>query len=92
MIDYNQVTVRQGVGSDGRVQTLSGSITLEEATSRLVVRDGAGQERTIVDILGLTTIRANGEYSNRVGQARDDNRDGVWVAKVGEDLRDEGIG
>ena len=90
MINYNQVTVRQGVGSDGRVQTLSGSITLEEATSRLVVRDGAGQERTIVDILGLTTIRANGEYSNRVGQARDDNRDGVGSQRGRGFGRDKG--
>ena len=50
-----------------------------------------GVERSRLDELGLTTIRSNGEYSNRVGQAESDNRDGIWVAKPGIDLRDQGI-
>lgn len=46
----------------------------------------SGKERTRLDILGLTTIRSNGEYANRVGQAGDDGRDGIWTAKDTEDL------
>lgn len=49
--------------------------------------DELGNERTRLDELGLTTIRANGEYANRVGQAGDDNRDGIWTANDDEDLK-----
>lgn len=51
-----------------------------------------GVERTKLDVLGLTTVRQDGTYANRVGQARDDGRDGIWTAKPGIDLRNEGIG
>lgn len=51
----------------------------------------SGQERSRVDVLGLTTIRADGTYANRVGQASDDFRDGIWTADPNEDLRSLGI-
>lgn len=72
--------------------SLNGRIVLDEGRGKISVTELSGQERTRLDLLGLTTIRTNGEYSARYGQARDDNRDGAWVAKIGEDLRDEGIG
>jgi len=49
------------------------------------------QERTRLDTLGLTTIREDGTYATRVGQASSDNRDGMWNIKPGIDLRDKGI-
>lgn len=50
-----------------------------------------GEERSRLDPQGLTTIRSDGTYANRVGQASDNNRDGIWAAKPGIDLRDKGI-
>jgi hypothetical protein len=71
--------------------TFNGKIQLDEIRGRFVVTDNDNNERTIVDIKGLTTIRSDGTYANRVGQASDDGRDGVWTVKPGVDLRDEGI-
>lgn len=48
-------------------------------------------ERSRLGELGLTTIRDDGTHANRVGQAQSDKRDGIWSAKPGVDLRDEGI-
>jgi len=53
--------------------------------------DDGKNERSRIDQLGLTTIRSDGTYSNRVGQASDDGRDGIWTAKPSEDLTDLGI-
>lgn len=75
----------------GIVGSQNGRIIIDEAQGRLSITEQGGQERTRLDLLGLTTIRSNGEYSNRVGQASSDNRDGIWVAKPGIDLRDQGI-
>lgn len=72
--------------------SLDGRIVLDEGRGKISITEQGGQERTRLDLLGLTTIRSNGEYANRVGQARDDNRDGVWTASAGEDLRDIGVG
>lgn len=72
--------------------SLNGRIVLDEGRGKISITETSGQERTRLDLLGLTTIRTNGEYANRVGQARDDNRDGVWTAKPGIDLRDKGVG
>jgi hypothetical protein len=46
----------------------------------------SGNERTRLDELGLTTIRSDGTYANRVGQAGSDDRDGIWTAKPTQDL------
>ena len=78
--------------SQGIVGSQNGRIILDEAQGRISITEQSGQERTRLDLLGLTTIRSNNEYANRVGQARDDNRDGMWTAKPGVDLRDQGIG
>lgn len=72
--------------------SLDGRIVLDEGRGKISITEQSGQERTRLDLLGLTTIRSSGEYSARYGQARDNNRDGAWVAKDNEDLRDEGIG
>lgn len=77
--------------SQGILGSQNGRIIIDEAQGRLSITEQGGQERTRLDLLGLTTIRSNGEYSNRVGQAESDNRDGIWVAKPGVDLRDQGI-
>lgn len=81
------------IGGSRRISTLSGDIRLEQNKGRLAVYDtGTSQERTIVDIRGLTTIRSDGTYAGRYGQASNDNRDGAWVAAPNIDLRDLGIG
>lgn len=72
--------------------SLDGRIVLDEGRGRISITEQSGQERTRLDLLGLTTIRSNGEFANRVGQARDDLRDGNWTANDDTDLRDEGIG
>lgn len=71
--------------------SLNGRIVLDEGRGKISITEQSGQERTRLDLLGLTTIRTNGTEANRVGQARSDNRDGIWTAKPGVDLRDEGI-
>lgn len=71
--------------------SLNGRIVLDEGRGTISITEQSGQERTRLDLLGLTTIRSDGTHANRVGQARDDLRDGVWSAKPGIDLRDEGI-
>lgn len=48
--------------------------------------DSNGRERSRLDTLGLTTIRSDGTYANRVGQAKNNQRDGMWSAKTGQDL------
>lgn len=72
--------------------SLNGRIIQDEGRGVISITEQSGQERTRLDLLGLTTIRTNGEYANRVGQARDDNRDGIWTAAPGEDLLDLGVG
>lgn len=72
--------------------SLNGRIVLDEGRGKISITEQSGQERTTLDLLGLTTIRSNGQYAGRYGQARDNNRDGAWVAKPGEDLRDSGVG
>lgn len=68
--------------------SLNGRIILDEGRGRISVTEQSGQERTRLDLLGLTTIRSDNTYANRVGQAADDLRDGVWSAEPGEDLAD----
>lgn len=72
--------------------SLSGRIVFDESRGKIAVTEEGGQERTRMDLLGLTTIRSDGTYANRVGQASSDLRDGMWSAKPSEDLRDLGIG
>ena len=86
MINYNDLRIRQGLGGDGNIQTLSGSITLEEATGRLVVRDGVtNQELVRLDRDGFLFNDGNdrrillGRYATRIGQ---------WVSKPGIDVID----
>ena len=70
-----------GLGVERTVQDVDG----------IHVFDPDGNERSRIDTLGLTTIRSNGTYANRVGQAGSDGRDGIWTAKPSVDLRNEGI-
>lgn len=65
--------------------TLDGSVAIEQGRGRVVIYNG-GKPRSILDEVGLTTVRTDGTYAVRAGQARDDLRDGVWVAKPGQDL------
>lgn len=76
----------------GLTGSLNGRIVLDEGRGKISITEQSGQERTRLDLLGLTTIRSDGTYSNRVGQARDDLRDGIWTLKAPLDLRDDGIG
>lgn len=66
--------------------SLNGRIQLDEGRGKISITEQDGQERTRLDLLGLTTIRTDGTYANRVGQAAEDFRDGIWSAKNGEDL------
>lgn len=66
--------------------SLNGRIVLDEGRGKISITEQSGQERTRLDLLGLTTIRTDGTYANRVGQAAEDLRDGIWSAKSGEDL------
>lgn len=75
--------------SQGLVGSLNGRILLDQGRGRIVVTETNGQERTRLDLLGLTTIRSDGTYSNRVGQAANDLRDGIWTAEPTVDLRNE---
>lgn len=72
--------------------SLNGRIVLDEGRGKISITEQSGQERTRIDLLGLTTIRSDGTFAIRTGQAADDNRDGNWVAKPDIDLRDEGVG
>lgn len=74
-----------------RVGTLNGKIALEQNTGRLVVRDIANQERTIVDLEGLSVNDTDGRRQVKTGIAHSDGRAGNWVAKPGVDLKDRGI-
>jgi len=73
----------------GRVSTLDGSISLDSASGRLVVRDSiTGQEMTRVDKLGLSIIEPDtGRHRTRVGITTTDGRTGSWTSKPGEDVR-----
>lgn len=71
--------------------TLDGRIVFDEGRGKIAITDQSGQERTRLDILGLTTIRSDGTTANRVGQAESDLRDGIWSAKPGVDLKNKGI-
>jgi len=67
--------------------SLNGRIILNEGRGEISITEQNGQQRTRLDLLGLTTIRSDGTYSNRVGQAEGDRRDGIWTAKPGKDLK-----
>ena len=67
--------------------SLNGRIILNEGRGEISITEQNGQQRTRLDLLGLTTIRSDGTYSNRVGQAEGDSRDGIWTAKPGKDLK-----
>lgn len=69
--------------------SLNGRIVLDEARGRISITEKSGQERTRLDTLGLTTIRSDGSEVNRVGQADNDLRNGIWSVEDGVDLRDE---
>lgn len=71
------------------VGSLNGRIALDEGRGMISITEQSGQERTRIDLLGLTTIRSNGTYANRVGQAKNDLRDGIWTAQPNVDLRNE---
>lgn len=86
MIDFNQVTVRTGTGGDGRVQTLSGSITLEEATGRLVVRDGVTNDELVR--LDRDGFLFNDGNNRRILLGRYATRVGLWISRPGEDVID----
>lgn len=75
--------------SQGSISTLNGRIVLDQARGAFSITEQSGQERTRIDLLGLTTIRSNGTYANRVGQAKNDLRDGIWTAQPNVDLRNE---
>lgn len=85
MINYSDLRVRQGLGGDGNIQTLSGSITLEEATGRLVVRDFTNQELVRLDRDGFLFNDGDvrrillGKYATRVG---------LYISKDGIDVVD----
>lgn len=86
MINYNDLRVRTGVGGDGRVQTLSGSITLEEGTGRLVVRDGVTNDELVrLDRDGF--LFNDGNY-RRILLGRFATRVGLWISKPGIDVID----
>lgn len=77
-------TIKQpGQGLTG---SLNGRIVLDQGRGKISITETNGQERTRLDLLGLTTIRSDGTGANRVGQAATDLRDGIWTAKSGEDL------
>lgn len=67
--------------------TLDGSVAIEQGRGRAVIYN-EGLPRTVLDVLGLTTIRTDGTYAVRAGQDAETLSDGVWVAKPSEDLRE----
>lgn len=73
--------------SQGLTGSLNGRIVLDEGRGKISITEQSGQERSRLDLLGLTTIRTDATYSGRFGQAKTDFRDGAWVAKSGEDLK-----
>lgn len=126
MIDPNLVTYNTVRHGDPTVDTLNGTIALQQNRGRLVVSSATHVEKVVVDIegfkvnddtgelqtlmdetgthvfnegiersrmdrLGLTTLSESGSHTNRVGQASDDNRDGIWTAPPNGDLRNDGI-
>lgn len=91
MINPSLITQTTRYHSQGMVGTLNGRVIIDEGRGKVSITEEGGQERTRLDLLGLTTIRSNATEANRVGQARSDLRDGIWTAKPTEDLRDLGI-
>lgn len=77
------------IPSQGLTGSLNGRILFDEGRGKISITETSGQERTRLDLLGLTTIRSNGTYSNRVGQAANNLRDGIWTAEPTVDLRNE---
>lgn len=72
---------------NGLTSSLNGRILLDEGRGKISITEIGGQERTRLDLLGLTTIRSDGTYANRVGQAGNGLRDGIWTAKPTKDLK-----
>lgn len=76
--------------SGGRTtSSLSGRLVFDETRGRISVTEQAGQERTRLDILGLTTIRSNNEISARYGEIESTGESVAIVALPNEDLRPE---
>lgn len=79
MIDYNDLRVRQGLGSEGRVQTLNGSITIEEGAGRMVIRDAVtNNEIQVHDSAGSRYNNDSGETLTSI------NTQGVTVGTPAE--------
>lgn len=70
----------------GLTGSLNGRIVLDEGRGKISITEQTGQERTRLDLLGLTTIRSDGTGANRVGQEAVTLTDGIWNAKPSEDL------
>lgn len=85
-----QIRLEEAAGRLVVYDPISGDVRSVQDLTGFHVFNG-GTERTRLDDQGLTTIRQNGTFANRVGQASDNNRDGIWAAKPGIDLRDKGI-
>lgn len=74
------------------ISTFNGNILIDNARGEIAIREtGNPAKRTVLDKLGLTTIRADGTGANRVGQAKSDLRDGMWSMSPGESLEDYDI-
>lgn len=77
------------VPSQGLTSSLNGRLLFDQGRGKFAVTEESGQERTRFDILGLTTVRSNGQYSARYGQIASTGEDVAIIARPGQDLRPE---
>lgn len=67
--------------------TLSGRIVFDESRGKIAITDNDANERTRLDVLGLTTLRANGHYSARYGTIESTGESVAIIALPNEDLK-----
>lgn len=77
------------VPSQGLTSSLNGRLVFDEGRGKISITEQSGQERTRLDLLGLTTIRSNGQYSARYGQIASTGEDVAIIARPGQDIRPE---
>jgi len=85
---YNEKITYPGQGT---FSTLSGRISIEQSSGRIAVRNSSGVEKTVIDDTGFIKNRNDRSRVGKFGEADSDGRDGLWIAKTGENLIDLGV-
>lgn len=71
--------------------SLNGRLVFDQGRGTISVTEEGGQERAKMAIDGFTTTRSDNTRYGKFGQADNDGRDILAIAKPGVDLKNEGI-